>query len=128
MKAIKYVVMSLVLAGFSASAMAQEAEAKAAIDAIKSKAANAAELVKTAQKKNKKNPEALVNIGRAFFEQGDTAQAHVFADLADVASKHKYAPAFILLGDVAAADNDGGKAAGYYNQATFADPKDPAGY
>ena len=128
MKAIKYVVMSLVLAGFSASAMAQEAEAKAAIDAIKSKAANAAELVKTAQKKNKKNPEALVNIGRAFFEQGDTAQAHVFADLADNASKHKFAPAFILLGDVAAADNDGGKAAGYYNQATFADPKDPTGY
>ena len=92
MKAIKYVVMSLVLAGFSASAMAQEAEAKAAIDAIKSKAANAAELVKTAQKKNKKNPEALVNIGRAFFEQGDTAQAHVFADLADNASSTSTPP------------------------------------
>ncbi len=128
MKAIKYLVMSALLTGFSTAAVAQEAEAKAAIDAINSKAANVAELVKVAQKKNKKNPEALVNIGRAFLEQNDTAQARVFATLADEASKHKYAPAFLLLGDIEVAANDGGKAAGFYNQATFADPKDPTGY
>lgn len=128
MKAIKYLVMSALLTGFSTAAMAQEAEAKAAIDAIKSKAADAAELVKVAQKKNKKNPAALVEIGQAFLEQNDTAEARRFATLADEASKHKYAPAFLLLGDIEVVANDGGKAASFYNQATFADPKDPTGY
>ena len=128
MKTIKYLVMGVLLAGFSTTAMAQEAELNAALQAIKNNAADKAELVKTAQKKNKKNAEALVALGRAFYEQNDTAQARSFAELADVASKHKCAPAYLLLGDIEAFGNDGGKAAGYYNQATFADPKDPTGY
>ena len=90
------------LAGFSTAAMAQEAELNAALQAIKNNAADKADVVKTAQKKNKKNPEGLVAIGRAFYEVQDTAQARNFANLADEASKHKYAPAFILLGDIEA--------------------------
>jgi len=128
MKAIKYLVMGVLLTGFSATAMAQEEEAKAAIAAIKSNAADKAELVKIAQKKNKKNAENLVKIGRTFFEANDTAEARRFANLADAAAKHKCAPAFILMGDIEAIGNEGGKAAGFYNQATFADPKDPTGY
>jgi tetratricopeptide (TPR) repeat protein len=128
MKTIKYLVMSVLLAGFSTTAMAQEAELNAALQAIKNNSADKAELVKTAQKKNKKNADALVAIGQAFLQQNDTAQARVFGNLADVAAKHKSAPAFILLGDVEAYANDGGKAASYYNQATVADPKDPTGY
>ena len=128
MKTIKYLVMGVLLAGFSTTAMAQEAELNAALQAIKNNAADKADVVKTAQKKNKKNPTALVAIGRAFYEAQDTAQARNFANLADEASKHKYAPAFILLGDIEAYANEGGKAAGYYNQATYCDPKDPTGY
>ena len=128
MKTIKYLVMGVLLAGFSTTAMAQEAELNAALQAIKNNAADKADAVKTAQKKNKKNPEALVAIGRAFYEVQDTAQARTFANLADEASKHKFAPAFILLGDIEATANEGGKAAGYYNQATYCDPKDPTGY
>ena len=128
MKTIKYLVMGVLLAGFSTTSMAQEAELNAALQAIKNNAADKADVVKTAQKKNKKNPEALVAIGRAFYEAQDTAQARNFANLADEASKHKYAPAFILLGDIEAFANEGGKAAGYYNQATYCDPKDPTGY
>ena len=66
MKTIKYLVMGVMLAGFSTAAMAQEAELNAALQAIKNNAADKADVVKTAQKKNKKTPEALVAIGRAF--------------------------------------------------------------
>ena len=119
------------LAGFSITANAQEAELDAALGAIKSKAPNAAELAKVAYKKNKKNAEALVKIGRAFYEQKDTANAAQFARYANEAGKPKYqyAPAYLLLGDIESAyGTDGGKAAGFYNQAINFDPKNPEGY
>ena len=123
--------MAALMLGFSATAFAQEAELNAALDAIKSKAPNAAELAKTAYKKNKKNAEALVKIGRAFYEQKDTANANLFANYANEAGKPKYqyAPAYLLLGDVEASyGTDGGKAAGFYNQAIAFDPTNPEGY
>ena len=123
--------MGVLLAGFSATANAQEAELQAALDGIKSKAPNVAELTKTAYKKNKKNAEALIKIARAYFEQKDTAGANLFANYANEAGKPKYqyAPAYLLLGDVEASyGTDGGKAAGYYNQAIIFDPKNPEGY
>jgi tetratricopeptide (TPR) repeat protein len=123
--------MGVLLAGFSATANAQEVELQAAIDAIKSKAPNVAELAKTAYKKNKKNAEALMKVARAYYEQKDTAGANLFANYANEAGKPKnaYAPAFMMLGDVEAAyGTDGGKAAGYYNQAIHFDPTNPEGY
>lgn len=131
MKAIKYLLMGVLLAGFSATANAQEEELQAALSAIKSKAGNVADAAKTAYKKNKKNPEALMKIARAFYEQKDTAGAIQFANYANEAGKPKYqyAPAYLLLGDIESAfGTDGGKAAGYYNQAINFDPKNPEGY
>ena len=131
MKAIKYLIMGVMLAGFSTTANAQEEELNAALSAIKSKAPNAADLAKAAYKKNKKDPEALMKIARAYFEQKDTAGTNQFARYANEAAKPKYqyAPAYLLLGDVEAAfGTDGGKAAGYYNQAITFDPKNPEGY
>ena len=131
MKAIKYLVMAALMLGFSATAFAQEVELNAALEGIKSKAPNAAELAKNAYKKNKKNAEALVKIGRAFYEQKDTANAILFANYANEAGKPKYqyAPAYLLLGDIEASyGTDGGKAAGYYNQAITFDPTNPEGY
>ena len=131
MKAIKYLFMGVLLAGFSTTASAQEEELNAALQGIKSKAPNVAELAKTAYKKNKKNAEALLKIGRAFYEQKDTANAKQFANYANEAGKPKYqyAPAYLLLGDIESAyGTDGGKAAGYYNQAITFDPKNPEGY
>ena len=123
--------MGVLLAGFSATANAQEAELNAALEGIKSQAPNVAELAKTAYKKNKKDAAALIKIGRAFYEQKDTANAAQFARYANEAGKPKnaYAPAFMLLGDIEAAfGTDGGKAAGYYNQAIHFDPTNPEGY
>ena len=131
MKTIKYLVMSVLMLGMSTSVMAQEAELKAAIDAVKGKAANTAELVKVAQKKNKKNAEGLIALGRALYEQKDTAGAHLCANMANeaVKPKYSYAPAWMLLGDIESAyGTDGGKAANYYNQAIHFDPKNPEGY
>ena len=131
MKAIKYLVMAALMLGFSATASAQEAELNAALEGIKSKAPNAAELAKTAYKKNKKDAAALVKIGRAYLEQKDTANAALFANYANEAGKPKYqyAPAYLLLGDIEASyGTDGGKAAGFYNQAINFDPTNPEGY
>ena len=131
MKAIKYLVMGVLLAGFSATANAQEAELQAALDGIKSKAPNVADLTKTAYKKNKKDADALMKIARAYYEQKDTAGAILFCNYANEAGKPKYqyAPAYLLLGDIEASyGNDGGKAAGYYNQAINFDPTNPEGY
>ena len=123
--------MGVLLAGFSATANAQEEELNAALQGIKSKAPNAAQLATTAYKKNKKNAEALLKIGRAFYEQKDTANAAKFAHYANEAGKPKYqyAPAYLLLGDIESAyGTDGGKAASYYNQAINFDPTNPEGY
>ena len=131
MKAIKYLVMSALLTGFSATANAQEEELNAALNGIKTKAPNVAELAKTACKKNKKNAASLIKIARAFYEQKDTANARMFANYANEAGKPKYqfAPSYLLLGDIEASyGTDGGKAAGYYNQAITFDPKNPEGY
>ena len=131
MKTIKYLVMGVLLAGFSATANAQEAELQAALDGIKSKAPNVADLTKTAYKKNKKDADALMKIARAYYEQKDTAGAILFANYANEAGKPKYqyAPAYLLLGDIEASyGTDGGKAAGYYNQAINFAPTNPEGY
>ena len=123
--------MGVLLAGFSATANAQVEELNAAINAIKTNAADKGDLAKTAYKKNKKDAEALMKVARAYFEQKDTAGAIQFANYANEAGKPKYqyTPAYLLLGDIEASyGTDGGKAAGFYNQAINFDPKNPEGY
>ena len=67
MKAIKYLLMGVLMAGFSTTANAQEEELQAALSAIKAKSGNVADAAKTAYKKKNKNPEALIKIARAYF-------------------------------------------------------------
>lgn len=127
MKAIKYFFAGALMSVFSVSAMAQ-ATVDDAVKAIKSGAPNVAQVIKEVQKANKKNPDALVQIGRAYLDVKDTLNTKKFADLADAASKHKSAAAFILLGDLAVIQDDGGKAAEAYQQAIYADKMNPTGY
>lgn len=129
-KATKYLMMGVLMIGFSTPTMAQD-DNKATIDAIsnviKSKPADLADQVKAVYKKNKKNEDVLIGIANAYYDTKDTLNARVFANYALKANR-EYAPAYIMLGDIESLNNDGGKAAEYYNQAIYFDPKNPEGY
>ena len=132
MKAIKYLFMGMLMTGFSTQLMAQDGS-NADVDAVKkiisSKPADLDKQMKPFYKANKKNAENLVAFGRAFFEAKDTANARNCANMALATTKNKFAPAFILLGDIEAfASDNGGTAAAQYNQAIYADPKNAEAY
>lgn len=122
--------MGALMLSLSAPAMAQE-DNKATIDAItkviKSKPADLEDQLKSVYKKNKKNEEVLVGIAQAFYDVKDTTNAKTYVEYALKANK-KYAPTYVLLGDIAALNNDGGGAAAQYQQAIYFDPKSPEAY
>ena len=125
MKPIKYLFASALLMGFSTAALAQDGTA-ADIDAvknlIKSKPADLSKQMNNFYKKNKKNAENLVAFGQAFLAVQDTANAAEAAQKALEATKSKYAPAFMLLGDIAVLSDNGGLAAQNYEMAILNDP------
>ncbi|MBQ9678137.1 MAG: hypothetical protein IJV44_08390 [Prevotella sp.] len=126
MKTMKYLLMGALMLGFGTQVMAQDGS-KADVDAVKriisSKPADLDKQMKPFYKANKKNAENLLAFGRAFYEAKDTANARVYAQYALDASKNKYAPAYVLLGDIAALADDGGAAAAQYDQAIYYDKK-----
>ena len=101
MKTMKYLVLGALMLSLSVPAAAQEEKAaiESATQIIKSNAPDAEKQVKAIYKKNKKNGEVVVGIGRAYFEARDTARAREYAELG---TKLKYSPAYVLLGDIAA--------------------------
>ena len=131
MKAIKYLFIAALTAGYSANATAQDgskADVQAVKNIISSKPADLDKQMKPFYKANKKNAENLVAFGREFYLAKDTANAKVYANHALVASKNKYAPAYILLGDIEALGDNGGGAAAQYEQAIYAAPTEPEAY
>lgn len=131
MKPIKYFFMSALLMGFSTGAVAQDgtsADIAAVKSLIQSKPADIAKAMKPFYSKNKKNAENLVAFGRAFYEAKDTTNARIAANNALAASKRQYAPAYVLLGDIAAQGDDGGLAAQNYEQAIYYDKTNPEPY
>lgn len=130
MKKVKYLLIGSLVLSLSVPALAQE-DSKATIESvaklIKSKPADLDDQVKAVYKKNKKNAEVITGIASAYYEVKDTANARLYAEYALKANK-QYAPAFVLLGDMAALDNDGGGAAAQYQQAIYFDPKSPEAY
>lgn len=131
MKRIKYLFLSALLMGFSMAANAQTGTA-ADVDAVKqlvkNKPADYDKQLKAYTKANKKNADNLVAIGRALYEAKDYTNATAFANAAFSAKKN-FVPAFNLLGDIASvSEEDGGKAASYYEQAIHFAPKDPEAY
>lgn len=128
MKKTKHLLIGAMLIGLSMPVTAQDN--KAQIDEItniiKSNPADLAKQMKDIYKKNKKNPEVLCGIGRAYYDLKDTLNAKVYAEYALKAKE--YSPAYILLGDLAARANNGGEAAKYYEMAIYTDPKNPDAY
>ena len=132
MKTIKYLVAGLLLASLSVPAMAQTSQAD--IDAItkvivdaKGDAVATKDQVKEFKKAHKKDAVALAALGRAFLEAKNYQMAEEIANLA-IKANAKSAEGYILLGDIASAQDDGGKAAGFYEQGTYYEPANPTSY
>ena len=128
MKKFKYLVVGALMLSLSAPVMAQVD--KAVIGQVTNIIASKTDVdkqLKPIVNANKKNPAMLTAIGQAFLDANDVVNAEKYATMAMTRDK-KYAKAYILLGDIAVKNDDGGKAAEWYQQAKYFDPKDPEGY
>ena len=132
MKTIKYLLAAALMIGFSATSMAQDV--KSQVDAIskvitanKNNPDAVKDQVKEFIKANKKNAEALVGLGRTYLDLKDTANAKKYADMAIKVDK-KNGAGYILQGDIEVIKDNGGAASGWYENATYFDPKNPEGY
>lgn len=105
---------------------------QAAIDQVEeilnSKAADADKQIAKIAKSYKKDAATITEIGRMYYYTKNYDMASEYAEKAKVASKFKYAGAYVLSGDIAAARDNGGGAAEDYQQAQYLDPKNPDGY
>ena len=129
MKTSKYLLIGTMLIGLSMPAMAQDNKTRIdeVTNIIKSKPADLADQLKQIYKQNKKNPEVLCGIGRAFYNMKDTTNAKIYAEYALKANK-EYGQAYTLLGDIAARAEDGNAAIQNYQQAIYFSPKEPEAY
>lgn len=132
MKTMKYFVIGAMMLSMSAPAMAQDVKAqvdaitKVVVDAKGDVAATKAQ-VKEFMKLNKKDAEAVAGLGRAFMNAKNLEQAKIYADLAIKVGKAS-AAGYILHGDIAAIEENGGEAAMWYQTGTTVDPKNPTSY
>lgn len=123
MKTIKYLFLGALLTVISAPAMAQVSVDDAVKTIKTSKDAKAVEAtVKQAFKLVKKNAEEVAKFGRAYLDVKDTLNAKKYADLAIKANKNS-AAGYILRGDIEVYNDNPGEAAGWYQNASYFDPK-----
>ncbi|MCH4148469.1 MAG: tetratricopeptide repeat protein [Prevotella sp.] len=134
MKAIKYLIVATMLFASATVSLAQEPDYKAMLqpiaNALKASPGNALaakDEVKQYTKTFKKNPQALEALGEAFLMAKTYDKANEYADLA-LAKNKNFGPAYVLKGDVAAMQDNGGDASMWYQQAMDMDPKNPTGY
>lgn len=119
---------------FTAPAMAQQQE----LDPIQDQAAG---IIKTGDAKQmqafakqyKKDAAALTSIGKAYYAVKDYEAAKNYAQqaiaiLAKNSKGPKNAGPYVLMGNIAVSQDNGGEAAGWFEQAIYADPKCPDGY
>ena len=132
MKATKYLVAGVLMLSMAAPTFAQDV--KSQVDAItkvisdaKGDAVATKGQVKEFMKANKKNAEALAGLGRAFLAAKNFEQAKLYADMAMKVGKNN-AAGYLLRGDIASAEDNGGEAASYYEMATQQDPQNPMSY
>lgn len=130
MKAYQLLLAGALLLGPATVSMAQT-DTKAVVEQtkqlIQTKGADFDKQVKELYKTNKKNPAALVAIGRTFYNNKDLTNAAQFADYA-LAKNNKNADAHILKGDIAVSNDDGSTAAQEYQQAIYFAPKNADAY
>ena len=131
---VRNIILGALVTVVSAPAMAQQTdEIQQQVAAIiKSGAPDANKQVAAIAKQNKKNVDALVGIGKAYLTEKDYANAKLYAQqAADLVANKKAqvtASPFVLLGNIAVSEDDGGTAAAQFQQAIYFDPKNPDGY
>lgn len=130
MKTLKYFVIGALLTIVGTPANAQ-LDSKAAIDQvvsiIKSGAVDADKQIAKIVKPFKKDPATLTSIGRECLKLQKKEMAEEYANMA-IAKNKNFGDAYILLGDVAINNDNGGKAAEMFQQAMYMDKKNPEGY
>ena len=134
MKAIKYLLVATMLTASATVSLAQEVDYKTMLEPIaktlKANSGNALaakEETKQYTKAFKKNPVALEALGEAYLMAKTYDKASEYADLA-LARNKNLGSAYILKGDIAAMQDNGGDASMWYQQAMTMDPKNPEGY
>ena len=131
MKTLKYLFVGLLLScSFSAQAQDYKSDLKpieSALEANPNDEAAVKDLLKAYKKQYKKSAEAITALGYAYFSVKNYEAATAYADQAITINK-AYGEAYVLKGDIAAMQDDGGGAASMYQQAMINDPKNPSGY
>ena len=134
---LKNLLIGALMTVIAAPAMAQDLSAdqaqKQATELIKAKNADG---IKDLAKDNKKNPQALVGIAKAYLAVGDATNAKAYADKAYTyvsenvkkATPQDKCATYIVLGNIASANNQAGEAVTWFQQAMYADPMNPDGY
>lgn len=136
MKKVKYMIIGALMTIISAPAMAQDEVnpiQKQAETILKSDVDAKAKQkqVDLLYKEHKNEIGAIVGIGNAFLAQKDYANAKKYAQMAvDFQLKKKLSDAtpYILMGNIAVAQDDAGEAATQFQQAMVIDKKNPDGY
>lgn len=133
MKTLKYFIMAGMLFACAMNVQAQ-ADYKEMLKPIKTQLeanpndeAAVKDLLKGYKKAFKKNAEALTALGYTYFGVKRYDAAISYADQAIAVNKN-YGDAYVLKGDVAAMQDNGGEAANNYQMAMNMDPKNPNGY
>ncbi|MBO5233007.1 MAG: hypothetical protein J6B33_01705 [Prevotella sp.] len=124
----------MIIIGAPAMAQSQPDEIMTKVSAlIKSNTDDAKDQIEDIAKENKKNALALVSIAKAYLAANDKANAKEYANKAlELVNKKGTAEekgaTFVLLGNIAVAEDDGGAAAQWFQQAIYGDPQNPDGY
>ena len=135
MKTKNLIIGAMMIAiGAPAMAQSQPDEIMTKVSTIlKSNAPDAPDQVADIAKENKKNAMALVSIAKAYLASNDKSKANEYANKAlDLVNKKGTAAekgaTYVLLGNIAVAEDDGGAAATWFQQAIYGDPQNPDGY
>ena len=131
---LRNILFGALMTFIAAPALAQNNDSdqlmKQVSELLKKGTPEAQDQIKDIAKENKKDIDGLVSIGRAYLSVKDYANAKLYAQKAVELLKGKQGNAkpYLLLGNIAVGEDNGGEAAMNFQQAMYADPKNPDGY
>ena len=131
---VRNIIIGALMTVIAAPVLAQDNQSdqimQQVVTILKSGSADAQKQIADIAKTYKKDVNGLVSIGRAYLSVKDYAKAKEYAQKAIDLLKGKQGNAapFLLMGNIAVGEDNGGEAATQFQQAMYADPKNPDGY